>query len=57
MLIVYSNGRETLVCQHKDEKRVLKEWFDEACRDIEDYDREEMEICTLIEAEQHVTGE
>jgi len=41
MLVMYSDGKETLVCEKKDEKRLLKEYFETGERDVDDYDRDE----------------
>lgn len=35
-LIVYQNSNETLVCHEKDEKRLLKLWFKEGGREVDD---------------------
>lgn len=46
MLVTYSsiNGGEILVCQKKDEKKLLKQYFNlETGRDMDEYDRQEHE--------------
>jgi hypothetical protein len=39
-MIVYSSHGEVLVCENKDEKQLIKEFFTRGGRDLEDYDRE-----------------
>ena len=41
MFIVYSSNQEVIVCTPKTEKKMLKEWFEDAGRELEDYDRDE----------------
>jgi hypothetical protein len=44
VLVVYQTCDETLVCLKKDEKRLIKEFFDDPDdRRIDDYDRYESE--------------
>ena len=42
MLIIYSGNGEVLVCSRRAEVTLLKEWFDESGRNVEEYDREEI---------------
>lgn len=39
MLVIYQNDEEVLVCEKKNEKRLIKEYFEDACRDFDQYDR------------------
>lgn len=43
MLIVYSSYEETLICEAAQEKKLLKLYFKEGGRDVEEYTREEVE--------------
>lgn len=42
MLIVYEGAHEVLVCRPKDEKLLLKDYFSNGGRDLEQYDRLEV---------------
>lgn len=42
MFIVYSNESEVIVTTKKNEKRTIKDYFTEAGRDLDEYDREEI---------------
>jgi|WetSurMetagenome_2_1015567.scaffolds.fasta_scaffold35321_2 hypothetical protein len=39
MLIAYTNERETIVCDHTVEADMLQEWFYNAQRNPDEYDR------------------
>lgn len=41
MFIVYSNNEEGIICTKGTEAEMLQLWFDDADRDITEYDREE----------------
>lgn len=47
MLVKYSGDDEVIVCARKNEKKMLKEYFEEGGRDIDDYDREECEVVNV----------
>ena len=40
-LVAYSGFGELLVCAKADEPRLLKEWFKEGGRELDEYDRDE----------------
>lgn len=46
-MITYSNGSEVLVCDKKDEKKLLKEYFGKGGRDTDEYDREESQVVEI----------
>ncbi len=50
MLIVFSSDEETIVTDSEHEAVVLKEWFIEGDRNLDDYDREECETCVAIDS-------
>jgi hypothetical protein len=50
MLVSYSCDTETLVCDIKDEKKLLKIYFKEGGRNVEEYDRLETNGVVSIEA-------
>jgi hypothetical protein len=43
MLIVYSSADEVLTCTPEVEPYLLRVWFTEGGRDLEDYDRDTLE--------------
>ena len=47
MLVQYSNNDEVIVCAKKNEKKMLKQYFEEGGRDVVDYDREECEVVNV----------
>jgi hypothetical protein len=51
-LIMYEGDGEVLVCNPSDEKRLLKEWFVEGKRGVEEYDR--TEINGILEITSHI---
>lgn len=44
MIIVYEGNDETLICDKKDEKKMLKEYFINGGRNTEEYDRFEVNV-------------
>ena len=38
MMVIYSSEHECLICEKKNEKKMLKEWFIDGGRNAEDYD-------------------
>lgn len=42
MYIVYSNGCEVIVCTVANEKKTVQAFFTEGGRDLEEYDRKEV---------------
>jgi len=48
MLVVYDNGNEVLVCTSgKDEKKMLKDYFTNGGRSLNDYDRTIIPILSI----------
>lgn len=47
MLVVYSNDGEVLVCEKKDEKKLLDTYFGPDNRSLDEYDREENEVVEI----------
>ena len=53
--IVFSSDDETIITSPEDEGKVLKLYFIEGGRELEDYDREEFEtVAVTIKSRQHV---
>jgi hypothetical protein len=46
--VVYSGGKEVIVTTLKAEDRTIREYFAEGCRDIESYDREEIDDMAVL---------
>ena len=40
-LVIYESNSETLVCTKKDEKKLIKEYFKNGGRSLDEYDRSE----------------
>ena len=40
-MVVYSDGLEVIVCEKKDEKSLLEQYFEKGGRDLEEFDRSE----------------
>lgn len=47
-IIAYSSEDEVLVCTNQSEPRLLKQWFVEGGRELDDFDREESPADTTI---------
>lgn len=56
MLVSYSSPYEVLVCEKEKEKEMLVEWFENAVRDVEDYDREEHDSVLQIRANLRISS-
>jgi hypothetical protein len=42
MLVVYEGADEVIVCEKKLEKKIIKDFFSEGGRDLEEYERREV---------------
>lgn len=47
MLVVYQGDGEVLVCAKKNEKKMIKQWFNDGNRDIDVYNREINEVVQI----------
>lgn len=53
--IIYSGREETIVCTPENEKKMLKQYFKDGGRDIDEYDRyESFDIAVSVEARTHL---
>ena len=39
MIVIYRTRNEILICQKRDEKKMMREWFNEGGRLADNYDR------------------
>ena len=58
MLVVYNNGNEVLVCTSgKNEKKMLKDYFTNGGRSLNDYDRTVIKTVVEILSQARVSGD
>jgi len=55
-MVVYSDGSETLVCEYEGEQEMLKEYFTEGGRNLDEYDRTMVEGVVEIVNNVKVSG-
>ncbi len=37
-MVCFSDGTETIICENDEEKRVVKDYFTDGCRDIDEFE-------------------